>query len=259
MDIRLATLVLTALLASAQARAEDPVKAPVGSALVHGESLKPYENSWRMQITAKGGTSPRNAGIWRDRFEVIDIAGKSYGIRLQDASFLNAAGEVAATTKTLNVFDRATMAPVTRAYERHVSGKADSITRIAFAARQLKLDKFDDGKSISVKRKVEPAFDFDGGLYALLWSAFPLKVGFSASLPSYAEDEHVGNVQWRSFRVTGSERIDAGRLGAKDCWVVEGDSGSGPLKYWLIADPPYIVQLEFEQAGTGAKWRLTMT
>ena len=92
-----------------------------------------------------------------------------------------------------------------------------------------------------------------------MWSAFPLRAGFTASLPSYAEDEHPEKIVWYTFKVTGRERIDAGRSGPHDCWIVEGDSGSGPLKYWLSADAPYIIRLQFEQATTGARWLLTMT
>src|SRR5215470_2583280 len=114
--------------ASSSAHVDDDavVRAPVGSTFVHGESLQPFENCWRMQVTKKDGTTNRDAGLWKDRFEVIDIDGRAYGVRIQDATFRNATGEVAATTRTINIFDRRTMAPVTRSYERHVAGKGDS-------------------------------------------------------------------------------------------------------------------------------------
>ena len=254
-------IVLLAMAASAHVHANDPdaIKAPVGSALVNGASLKPFENSWRMEVTRKDGTTNHDAGLWRDRFEVIDIDGKAYGVRIQDAAFKNAAGQVAATTRTVNVFERRTMAPVTRSFERHVTGQPDSSVHIAFKPNSVTLESSRDGKSERKKLAVVPAFDFDGGMYALLWSAFPLKPGFAASLPSYSEDEHSEKVVWYTFTVTGTERIDAGHQGQKECFVVEGGSGSGPLKYWMSADPPYIIQLQFEQAATGMTWLLKMT
>jgi hypothetical protein len=235
------------------------VKTPVGSVIVNGESLKPFENSWRMQLTKKDGTINSDAGLWKDRFEVIDIDGKEYGVRIQDATFKGKNGAIAATTRTINVFERRTMAPVTRWYERHVIGREDSSVHIAFKQGWVSLKSRTGDK---VRRKhiaVDQAFDFDGGLYALLWSAFPLKVGFAASLPSYAEDEHPEQVTWHTFRVTGRQRIEAGSQGPRDCWIVEGDSGSGPLKYWLSTDTPYIIRLQYEQPTNGAKWLLTMT
>jgi len=235
------------------------VKAPVGSAVVNGESLKAFENSWRMQVTKKDGSVNSDVGLWRDRFEVIDIDGKEYGVRIQDATFKGKNGTVAATTRTINVFERRTMAPVTRWYERHVNGQEDSSVHIAFKRGWMALESRNGDKVETKNIAVEQAFDFDGGLYALLWSACPLKTGFAASLPSYSEDKHPEKVAWHTVKVTGRERIEAGRQGPRDCWIVEGDSGSGPLRYWLSADAPYIIRLQYEQPETGAKWLLTMT
>jgi hypothetical protein len=38
-----------------------------------------------------------------------------------------------------------------------------------------------------------------------------------------------------------------------------GDSGSGPLSYWLTKEAPYIIRLQYEQPATSARWLLTMT
>ena len=255
-----ACLISTAMIASATARADDHArKIEVGNSIVNGELLKPFENSWTMQVTRKDGTVNHDAGLWRDRLELIDIKGKTYGVRFQDATFKNKDGVVVGTTHTVNVFDRATMAPVTRSFERHMVGKEGSSVNIAFEPHKMKLETTADGKTEKKDFRVEPAFDFDGGLYALLWSAFPLKQGFTATLPSYGEDAHPEKVSWYTFKVSGSEQIDAGHAGKIECWVVEGESGSGPLKYWLSAAPPYIIRLQFDQAGTGATWLLKMT
>jgi hypothetical protein len=187
------------------------VRVPVGSALVNGESLKPFENSWRMQVTQKDGTTNADAGLWKDRFEVIDIDGKQYGLRIQDATFKRSNGDIAATTRTINVFERRTMAPVTRWYERHVSGKKDSSVHIAFRRGSMVLETR-TGDKIEMKNiAVQPAFDFDGGLFALLWLAFPLKADFAASLPSYSEDEHPEKIAWYMFKPVSS-RVDHGRM-----------------------------------------------
>ena len=253
-------VVLIAAANSASAHDDpDVLKAPVGSPLIRGESLRPFENAWQMQVTKKDGASLADAGTWKDRLEILDIDGKTYGVRTQDAAFKNASGNVTATTHTVNIFERGTMAPVTRQYARHVTGKDDSSVNIAFKSGSMTIVWNNEGKTEKRKVAVPPAFDYDGGLFALLWSAFPLREGFSAKLPSYSEDERPEKVTWYTFRVTGSERIEAGQAGLRDCWIVEGDSGSGPLKYWLSAEPPYIVQLEFRQPETGATWLLKMT
>jgi hypothetical protein len=252
-------LFLAVLSATAADSGPPTIKAAVGSAIVNGESLQPFENSWRMQVTKKDGTVNADAGLWKDRFLVIDIDGREYGLRIQDATFKGKNGAIAATTRTINVFERRTMAPVTRWYERHVTGKEDSSVHIAFRRGSMALESRRGDKVETKNVAVEQAFDFDGGLYALLWSAFPLKAGFTASLPSYSEEEHPEKVAWYTFKVTSRERIQAGRQGARDCWIVEGDSGSGPLKYWLSDQSPYIIRLEYAQPATGAKWLLTMS
>src|SRR5258708_15266522 len=175
MKTNAAFVVLSAMIAvsTAQASAAEVIKAPVGSALVHGESLNPYENSWQMEVAKKDGTTNHDAGVWKDRFEIIDIDGKSYGVRIQDATFKSANGEVAATTRTINIFERRMMAPVTRFYERHLIGKEASSVHIAFKPNAMSLESSADGKTEKTERSVSPAFDFDGGLYALLWSTFP--------------------------------------------------------------------------------------
>src|SRR5262245_45219511 len=87
-NVPMGLVTVLAIAAWVSARADvGAVKVPVGSTLVNGEVLKPFENSWRMQVTKKDGTKNPDAGLWKDRFEFIDIDGKGYGVRIQDAIF----------------------------------------------------------------------------------------------------------------------------------------------------------------------------
>jgi len=261
MDASVKRILLFIAFIGASAHAEDISRnrLHVGDRLVDGRRLIPYENSWKMSVTTKDGITRQDAGIWRDRFEVIEIAGKEYGLRLQGASFKNKDGEVVATTKTTNVFERSTMAPITREFVSAKAGVIDEITRVDFNLGSVSVATTKDGKAQKKRAAAELAFDFDGGMYALIWAALPLKKGFSATLPSYSEGDSPATVFWPAVRVTGAETIDAGTKGKLQCWVVEGDSETGPLKYWMSTEPPYIIRLEFKQSTTGAVWVLTMS
>jgi hypothetical protein len=114
-----------------------------------------------------------------------------------------------------------------------------------------------DGKTTSQKVKLDtPAFDFYGGLYGLLLAAFPLKPGFSATLPSV--DEDTPTVSWLTFKVTGEEYADAGPKGRMRVYTVEAESNLGPMKFWLSRQAPYIIRLEYTAKDNGYTWKYQM-
>jgi hypothetical protein len=254
---RLLTLALIAVPAAAAAPAVPP-KVEVGSPWVDGSRLQPYVNAWRMQVTKKDGETIADAGIWRDQLEAVHFAGRACWKRTQVATFKKKDGTVAATHVTINVFDRRTLAPVSREFRSERPGAPDSSTRINFTPRSLTIETAEGPKQDRRVARVEPAFDFDGGLYAVLWSAFDLRPGFAASFPSYSESDAPETIAWHSFSVVGRETIVEPGLGRVEALVVEGGSESGTLKYWLIARPPFVLRMDYS-AANGAHWLLDMT
>jgi hypothetical protein len=114
-----------------------------------------------------------------------------------------------------------------------------------------------DGKTTSQETKIDNgAFDFYGGLYGLLIVAFPLRPGFSATLPSV--DEDTPTVSWMSFKVTGEDQADAGPKGSVSVYVVEADTNLGPMKFWLSKQAPYIIRLEYTAKDNGYSWKYQM-
>ncbi|SRR6266404_2361533 len=172
-------------------------------------------------------------------------------------SFKGKTGEVAATTRTLNVFDAKTLAPITREFERHMVGGDDSKLTIIFRGNSMKIENTEKGKTETREVPTTEAFDFYGGVYALLWVALPLQQDFTATFPSYTEDEHPETVQQVSYKITGRESIEAGSAGKKDAWIVESNTSIGYLKYWISESVPYIIRMDYKDK-TGAKWTLTM-
>jgi len=230
----------------------------VGDSEVHGERLRPYTNQWQMKVVRPEGSVLEDAGTWTDQLEAVSIDGKQCWKRTQSATFKRKTGEVAATTKTVNVFEAKTMAPVSREFDRHIAGGDDSKLKITFNGTSMKVENSEKGKTEVHEIATSNAYDFYGGVYALLWVALPLKPDFSATFPSYTEDEHPELVQQVTYKVTGRESLETKNAKKADTWLIESDTSIGYLKYWITEKPPYILRMDFKDK-TGAMWTLTTT
>jgi len=83
-----------------------------------------------------------------------------------------------------------------------------------------------------------------------------LKQDFAATFPSYTEDEKPELVQQVSYKVIGREKIEAGKAGKQETWIVDCDSAIGHLKYWISGTAPYIVRMDFTDKENRL-WTLT--
>ena len=254
------TVLSLAFFASSLTAAQDtaPVKVNVGDSIVNGRMLRSYKNQWAMTMIKPDGTIIQDAGSWKDELAIVMVDGEACLQRTQLASFKKTTGEIVATTKNIHVFDQETFAPVSRLYEKRVAGHEDYSLKIKFGVNAMNVEFLEDGKTDVTWVPTTAAFDFYGGIYAVLWAALPLREGFSATYPSYAEDEHPENVSWVTMKVTGSETIDAGTKGKTKAWVVESDTDIGALKYWVSKEPPYIIRMNFRQPNR-TTWLLNMS
>ena len=232
------------------------VEVKPGDSRVHGEHLQAFTNQWKMKVVRPDGSVLEDAGSWTDELSATTIEGRSCWKRSQAATFKRKTGEVAATTSTVNIFDAKTMAPVLREFERHVAGGDDSKVRIEFRGRSMKIESTTNSKTEVREVATTEAFDFYGGVYALLWAALPLKQDFAATFPSYTEDEKPELVQQVSYKVIGREKIEAGKAGKQETWIVDCDSAIGHLKYWISGTAPYIVRMDFTDKENRL-WTLT--
>jgi len=243
--------------ATAGAQDAKPVVVSVGDASVRGDRLQPFKNKWHMSVTTADGKVLDDAGSWTDEMEAITVEGRACWKRTQVATYKARNGEVKATSKTVNTFDRRTLAPLRREFEKRVAGSENMRTSISFSETSLRIESTEQGNAEVKDLPASPAFDFYGGVYAVLWAALPLKQGFVATFPSYTEDEHPEQVRQVTYKVTGREKIDAGPRGQVNAWIVESDTMIGYLKYWISEDAPYIIRMDFKQKH-GALWVLKM-
>ena len=238
------------------AQDKEPIQVKVGDPIVNGAILKPYKNLWRMSIVTKDGKTIPDMGTWSDELDVVKIGGREYFRRTQIANFIRD-GQALGNTKTVNVFDPRTLAPISRTFERHTAPKGDSAVKIEFGSHAIKVERTEDGQTSTKEIPTNTAaYDFYGGLYGIVVTAFPLEKGFSASFPSFGEEDI--RIEPVTFKVMGSEVADAGPRGKMQTWIVEADTTQGPMKFWLSREAPYIIRLEYTATANGAKWIYTM-
>ena len=97
---------------------------------------------------------------------------------------------------------------------------------------------------------VEPAFDVHGGMTGLLLAALPLKTGYSAALPGFADKA----LDTTSIRVVGEEEIPAGRWGKMKTWIVEIGPHPAVSTYWISKRPPYVIRATVKASNAVASW-----
>jgi hypothetical protein len=230
----LAGLFLLPALALAQGGGAAKVR--VGDPLIDGSFIKPYKNLWRLTYTKPSGESI-DAATWSDEVERLRLNGRTLLRRTQVAKY-NRNGIV---MTTVNVFDPKTMAPVSRDFR----DSRGPLKQIEFDGRAIKYrgNSAPGGEVQEGAARLDvPVFDFYGGLWGLLLAAFPLKEGFTASLPSL--DESTETLRWATFRVARAEAVEAGPGRRVKAWVVQTED-NGPMTFWLTKEAPYVIKLVY--------------
>ena len=235
---------LTRQTPSGSASAEDPA-VEVGGPAVDGSFLRPYDNVWRFSIETTTDGVDHFQGLWTDHLQKITRDGKVLWLRAQGMTYVDGR-----TTSVVNVFDPATLAPVSSEsrnpdgsfLHRDFRGRHVSFRRIATLGAKEATGEFDLPK---------PVFDFAGGMWGLLLASFPLHPGYRATFS--AIDEFKDTMVDVSLNVRGREMVDAGSRGKVEAWVAE----VGPYTFWLTKEAPYVIRLTFVGARKNiAKWEI---
>jgi hypothetical protein len=211
-----------------------------------------------MSTTKADGSTTPDAGTWTDQLEAVKCDDRDCFKRIQIANMKGKDGKVRGTTETVNIFYADSLAPLLRSNTRRVPSKhINEVTRVEFRGNNVVFEKNDSGKRSKTSVSVPaPVFDFYGGMYGLLLSAFPLQEGYSATLSS--ADEFEARIKDVTFTVIGKEAVDAGPSGRRDAWIVESNTDQGPMKFWLSDQAPYVIRLEFNDKQNNMRWDWTM-
>ena len=231
--LRLCSVALFETTAFQAAAAAQPIT--VGAPEVSGATLHPYNNAWLFRAIFPDGKT-RDQGVWSDHLEATTVNGRAVLKRVQGMTYVNGVSQ-----SIVNTFDPATCGPlVTEGRDRN-----GQVLRRTFEGKHVSSewppDK-DKPASKTAFNAEQPMFDFYGGMYGILLSCFPLKVGYTGTL--LAVDEFKDETQPVTFTVLRKETVRAGSRGMVDAFVTVADTpGQYTQTFWLSPDPPYIIRL----------------
>ena len=224
--------------ATVQAKTAPERLIAVGDGTISGAKLKPYSNAWMFSFIKDG--KKRDQGIWSDVLRYRDVKGRRVLERVQGMTYPNGMSSV-----TINQFDPVTVAPVYS--EQHTpNGK---LVKRTFDGSHIELHLTQaPGAAEEIIKTDLPArvYDFNGGMYGMLIAAQPLRIGYSARIPTVGEFDNVPTSV--PFHVTRREIIHAGFKGRVNAWVVNV-GGNSPMTFWISNDPPYILRLSLPMSG----------
>jgi len=207
----------------------------VGDGTLDGSFLKPYDNAWLYTVKLPDG-QVRTQGIWSDHVQWTTVDGRRRMLRVQGTSFVTGASNV-----MLNVFDPATLAPVSSEIH-NIDG---TIFRRAFDGVHVASVELANAKDSTPPRRTElpePVYDFNGGMYGLLMAALPLAEGLKGTIPAIADRDATPTAE--PFEVLREEEVAAGARGKVRAWVVDSARpGKYTMRFWVTKAPPYIIRL----------------
>jgi len=235
----IASLFVLPVLAYSQAPSPSPspTKFKLGDPMVDGSFLKPYKNAWKV-VYAFPGKEPFLVGTWSDELATVEIDGRHLMKRIQVANY----AKYNITSTDIKVFDPKTMAPV---YDEYRRADTDENVRRDFDGATVKVtrSKSAPGSKAEVRelQLPEPVFDYYGGMYALLLATFPLKEGFTGTIPAVAEQED--KFEPATFVVRKAEMVEAGPGKQVMAWPVELDQQNREhLIFWISKESPYVIK-----------------
>ena len=204
-----------------------PTLAPEG----HKVELRPYSSGGKVTFTDADGVA-HPAGTWSDKLEFESWHKPQWGIRTQVQQLFDGPRLVIIST-----FDRATLLPLASDF-RTSDGRSN---RLEF--KGLEVDQQGTatvGATLSHQRwrLAAQAFDFTGGIGALLLRQLVLRSGVKTSLPVLALDPHdVPEVA--QIEVHPREAVRG-----TPAWRIEVKGTSvGTVTYWISEEPPYLLRM----------------
>jgi hypothetical protein len=222
----------------AQSNALTPAKIKPGDFIINGSFLKPYKNVWKI-VYAFPGKEPFLVGTWSDELSEIEVNGRHLLKRRQVANY----AKYNIITENINVFDPTTMVPVSMEFKRSDTGEWVHRDFDGSTVKFRRGKSSDETKVETGQLKLsEPVFDYHGGMYGLLLATFPLKEGFTATIPTLSEDRD--EFEWTTFTIGKQESVDAVPGKQVMAWPVEIDEADHDHSiFWISKEAPYVIKL----------------
>ncbi len=226
-SIPLAGLLLF-LSAPVAAQAVDTVR--VGSASLSPERLVEGDYAIYSYVLAGGDSTPQSTTrqfVTRETRAGLDV----FVVR---STHIGVDGDTTVGAITVRARDLAL-------YHHRVKARADSAAVTATDARLTGWVALPGEAPTLLDRELDgPVFPVEGPL-PWLFPLLALREGYAAAIPHFSQWR--GDVQWRTIRVTGSDRVRVGDSDV-DAWRVDGGElfPGYDVEYWVAKDSRRIVQ-----------------
>jgi hypothetical protein len=237
----------------------------VGDGTIHADRLRPYANAWLVTLRSKSGAIYPGKIIWSETLDEHDVDGrKTFWWNSGGTAYRNPHGGFKTDEEpkmqvysNIDIFDAETLAPIRSLH--HFSN--DDILRVTVEGAHAVWSHATKEEGPWETHPFDlpaPAYDLDGGFFAVLAPLVDLRVGNSGVIPSVGTKD--SPVVGYPFRVVRKEKIDAGNYGRVDTTVVEiYEPRTGELfSFWVIDKPPYVLRFtvpgedydqDFEELG----------
>jgi len=239
-----------------------------GDGTIHVDRLKPYENAWLVTLrNRKTGAVLAERSIWTETLlPAREADGREVFSWSSSAVVYRGGGDIAKpdlakmtmrVASNLDIFDAKTLAPI-RSWHHFVNGEI-----LGVSVDGTHVDWSDAASETAAPETHRfdlpaPAYDLDGGFFAVLAPLVDLRVGNSGVLPGVGDKDTP--VKGYSFRVVRRETIQAGYYGSAETTVVEiYEPRSDELfTFWVVDRPPYVLRFtvpgdtydqDFEELG----------
>ena len=235
------------------ALAQAPVRVEGGDPSVNGSFLRPYTNRWTFSIE-RPGSKPVEAGLWSDVLEATSFRGRPAMKRTQIAEY-----KKGIRITFVNVFDPASMAPLTFDYLRSDTGETRHLEVDGKTLRfQRQPGTGEEAAQDYVARVDRQILDFYDGMYGILIDAFPLREGYEVEFAAFDSDRAC--VDWIQLKVTGRETVAAGEGKHADTWVVHVQTKLyGSSTWWVTREAPYVIKATLVLAEKDGGTKITYT
>lgn len=230
----------------------------LGDGAINGESLKPYENAWRVTLHKKDG-STRQAGIWTETLATRELNGrKVFWWTSSDIVYTGDDLSKMSVYTNLNIVDFKTLAPI-RSWHHFSNTDIQNIS-VDGTHVEISHSTSDSGpKEITRFVTPKPVYDLEGGFWAVVVPALKLDIGNSGVIPGVGDKDMP--VKGYPFRVVRQEKLKAGVYGVVDTKVVEvyEPRTKELFTFWVIDKPPYVMRFtvpgddydqSFDELGT---------
>jgi hypothetical protein len=223
-----------------------------------GSAIRPYTNLWKLTIRLRGGKVV-DVGTWSDQMLRTKV-GKTTALERIQILRMKKRGD---TETWINVFEPKTMRPLASV----LSSSAGDVTLRRFNGRSVEIvDATGSSRGVAARTThvvKEDAYDFNGGMYGLLFLGMPLKPNTSGVLTTYGTND--ASIEHIAYRVSGTQKVQAKPGTFVQGWVVDAHyldahrpEADAQMRFWLSSKAPYIIKLVYDLPKEGQTWYYTM-